>query len=154
MATTIGSTGSSGSPVIKIKVAGVLGDGAEFDATVDTGFSAFISMPIMNALPLGLTLYGTTSVQFGDGNSAARFTALATATISGEPGPQVGVVILEPATTETLVGMSFITSFKKSVFFYRGFIALFDESEMDQIMKKAFEHAGLLSPETPPEKPA
>jgi len=145
MPTTIGSTGKSGSPVIKISIAGVFGTGVEFEATVDTGFSGFVQMPIMSALPLGLTLYGTASVQFGD--SSPRFTALGTARICGETDPQVGVVILEPSTTEVLVGMAFITSFKKAVFFYRGFLALIDEVDMDQTLRRNFEEAGLLKPQ-------
>jgi hypothetical protein len=44
MPTTIGSTGKSGSPVIKISIAGVFGTGVEFEATVDTGFSGISSI--------------------------------------------------------------------------------------------------------------
>jgi predicted aspartyl protease len=155
MAITIGSTGKSGSPVIKFDIAGAFPNSArEFEATVDTGFTGFISMPIMSALPLGLPLYGTTSVQFGDGKTATRFTALAGASLGGVT--EAGVVILEPSTTDLLVGMEFLKSFKKSVLMYRGILFLIDESELDQFIKAAVDAAQKAAgataadPNTPP----
>lgn len=140
MAITIGSTGKSGSPVIKVEIAGAFPNSArEFEATVDTGFTGFISMPIMSALPLGLPLYGTTSVQFGDGKTASRFTALAVASLGGTT--KAGVVVLEPSTQDLLVGMEFLKSFKKSVLMYRGVLFLIDESELDQFVKMATDAA-------------
>ena len=138
MATTIGSTGKSGSPVIKVEIGGAFPNSArEFEATVDTGFTGFISMPIMSALPLGLPLYGTTSVQFADGTIATRFTALGRATLGGVS--EGGVVILEPSTTDVLVGMEFLKSFKKSVLMYRGVLFLIDEAELDDFIKAAID---------------
>ncbi len=140
MPTTIGSTGESGSPVIKIVIAGAFPASAqEFEATVDTGFTGFISMPIMSALPLGLPLYGTTSVQFADGGTSSRFTALGVATLGGET--EAGVVILQPSTTSTLVGMEFLRKFKKSLVMYRGVIVLIDETVVDKFLKTVMEQA-------------
>ena len=131
MATIIGFIGKSGSPCIKLTIEGTFPDsGQEFEVTVDTGFTGFISMPIMMALPLGLALYGTTSVQFGDGKTSTRFTALGMARLEEET--QAGVVILEPSTDTILVGMEFLKAFEKTVFMHRGVLIMMAQSEVDK----------------------
>jgi len=114
---------------------------------VDTGFTGFISMPIMSALPLGLPLYGTTSVQFADGSTSTRFTALGMATLGGET--EGGIVILEPSTTMVLVGMQFLASFKKSVVMHKGVLFLIDEGDVDTALNAAFPTQS-VAPATPP----
>lgn len=147
MPLTIGSTGKSGSPVIKIQIAGAFPTSAiDFEATVDTGFTGFISMPIMSALPLGLPLYGTTTVQFADGKTSTRFTAFGLATLGAET--EGGVVILEPSTTEVLVGMQFLSRFNKSVLMHRGMLFLIDEGDLDAIIRAGAE-AAATAPQPP-----
>ncbi len=156
MALTIGFTSSSGSPVIKLTIAGAFPASAtEFEVTVDTGFTGFISMPIMSALPLGLPLYGTTSVEFGDGSTASRFTALGVATLGGES--ETGVIILEPSTNGVLVGMEFLKKFRKSVVMHRGILFLIDESVLAHsdlgINEEEVRAAAKAGPSPPPSGP-
>lgn len=140
MTTTIGSLDNSGRPIIQITVAGAFPTSAQkFVAMVDTGFTGFLSMPIMSALPLGLPLCGTTSVEFGDGNSSARFTAFCSINLEGEI--EAGIAILEPSTTQIIVGMEFLGRFKKSVAMHRGVLILLDESEVDALVQSAIEAA-------------
>jgi predicted aspartyl protease len=135
MATIIGFIGKSGSPCIKLTIEGTFPDsGQEFEVTVDTGFTGFISMPIMMALPLGLALYGTTSVQFGDGKTSTRFTALAVARLGVDS--EAGVVILEPSHDTILVGMEFLNAFKKTVFMHRGMLMMMDQTEVDKTISE------------------
>ncbi|HTS48125.1 MAG TPA: hypothetical protein VMH05_09285 [Bryobacteraceae bacterium] len=110
-------------------------------------------MPIMSALPLGLPLYGTTSVQFGDGKTATRFTALGVAELGNES--EAGVVILEPSTSTILVGMEFLSAFKKTVFLHRGVLVLLDQSEMDKTLPPDVVEAirQMASPVEAPTKP-
>ncbi len=131
MPTTIGFLGKSGSPCIKIKISGMFpGSAQEFEGTVDTGFTGFISMPTMNALPLGLVLCGTTSVQFADGSTVTRFTALGTVEMATES--KTGVIILEPSTATILVGMELLNAFEKTVFMHRGVLFIMDQAEVDK----------------------
>lgn len=131
MPAIIGLIGKSGSPCIKLRIEGTFpGSGQEFEVTVDTGFTGFISMPIMSALPLGLALYGTTKVTFGDGNTVSRFTALGVAHLSGVQ--KAGVIILEPNTSTILVGMAFLTAFEQTVLMHRGVLILIDQSDADK----------------------
>lgn len=117
---------NSGSPALKIRISGPFGKGVEFDATLDTGFTGFISMPLIRALPLGLVLYGTTSVELADGSKSTKLTAKGMATIEGEK--KVGVVILEPSSNELLLGMAFLRLFQRAVFVTQNTVLLVDES--------------------------
>lgn len=122
----IGFFDKSGSPALKIKICGPFGDGVEFDAILDTGFTGFISMPLIRALPLGLMLYGTTSVELADGSKATKLTAKGAAVVEGER--EIGVVILEPSSNDVLLGMAFLRLFKRAVFCTQNTVLLVDES--------------------------
>lgn len=123
----------SGSPALKIRISGPFGSGVDFDAILDTGFSGFISMPLIRALPLGLMLYGTTSVELADGSKATKLTAKGKATVEGES--RVGVVVLEPSSNELLLGMMFLRLFQRAAFVAQDVVVLIDETrkpEMDE----------------------
>jgi predicted aspartyl protease len=116
----------SGSPALKIRVAGPFATAVEFDAILDTGFTGFICMPLLRALPLGLMLYGTTSVELADGSTSMKLTAKGIAEVEGER--KVGVVILEPTANDILVGMAFLRTFEKALFVTQKLVFLVDES--------------------------
>jgi len=61
-----GSFDEDGSPVVKIKVAGNLGE-REYTAVVDTGCTGFVALPLNEMIPLGLKVDGATTVQLGNG---------------------------------------------------------------------------------------
>src|SRR5260370_33017255 len=85
MPTWTGILDNSGSPVIKISIYGVLDTMAqEFDAIVDTGFTGFLSMPMVDAFPLGLVLAGTTTTVLADGSLSNKLVALGTAAVGSE----------------------------------------------------------------------
>jgi predicted aspartyl protease len=116
----------SGSPALKITISGPFGEGVEFDAILDTGFTGFICMPLLRALPLGLMLYGTTSVELADGSTSMKLTAKGMAKVEGED--KIGVVILEPSANDILIGMAFLRSFEKALFVTQNLVFLVDES--------------------------
>jgi len=115
----------NGSPAIQLRIKGPLGPGREFEATIDTGFTGFLSIPILVALPLGLVLYGTTSVAFANGDTGLRLTAAAEIVIHEES--RVGTAVLEPSSTEILVGIDFLRKFGKAVFLSSRGVTLVDE---------------------------
>jgi predicted aspartyl protease len=129
---------SSGSPGLKIQIGGLLPNTAqEFDAIVDTGFSGFISMPLVKAFPLALVLLGTTNVTFGDGSSSTRITALGVSSVHSEA--RTGVIILEPSGRDILIGMDFLKKFGRVVIVHPNMpgIALVDEKLIDQFIAQA-----------------
>jgi predicted aspartyl protease len=136
MAHAIGSLDKDGSPTLKIKVAGV-NKPTEFVAIIDTGFTGFLSMPLIAAFPLGLPLKGTTSVELADGNEQSKLMAHCKVTIDDKTDPQFGLVILEPSSTAVLAGMEFLRAFKFGLFLSASGIILFDDEEFAKAAREA-----------------
>jgi len=136
MRVTTGSFDSNGSPTLKIQVAGVFSSApTEFQVIIDTGFSGFLSMPLIQAFPLGLPLSGTTSVSLADGATHSKLMASARVTVAGQT--KIGLAILEPSSTDILLGMDFLRTFKLAMIVSEMGVALFDEAELQQTLKDA-----------------
>gem|GEM_PF-1403425 len=133
MSLQIGYVDNNGHPRITIQVRGThQTEFLEIDALVDTGFTGFLMLPIAQALPLGLALYGTGDYNLADGSPISCF--LAEGTIQVRPPSRIianaemlpdhatmlkgiqhenitGVVVL--GGDDALVGMEFIKGLKK-----------------------------------------
>jgi len=135
----IGSLDKDGSPTLKIKVGGVFSGNkpTEFVAIIDTGFTGFLSMPLIAAFPLGLPLSGTTSVQLADGQDQSKLMAQCKVTIDDKTEAKFGLVILEPSSTAILAGMEFLRAFKFGLFLSAGGIVLFDDEEFAKAAEEA-----------------
>lgn len=104
----IGSFAANGDPTLDIEIVG-LGKTAKLTCLVDTGFTGFLSIPLLQALPLGLVLAGTTTVTFANGASEPRLTFLSQARIDGQE--RFGIVFLEFQSSQVLLGMDFLRVF-------------------------------------------
>lgn len=129
----IGSFGKAGSPVLQITVSGPFTNGLEYEAILDTGFTGFLSMPLLEAIRLGLVLHGTTKVSLADGSHNFRLTARGQIEVKGEK--RIGVVILESSSTELLLGMAFLRQFGKVVLVSQYGVILQDEKELLRAIK-------------------
>lgn len=137
MPNVIGYLDNSGAPAIKVSISGPLPNSSqEFEVIIDTGFSGFVSMPILQVFPLGLILYGTTSVTFADGSTDVKLTALGGVTVEGVH--KVGVIILEQSSTEILVGMDFLKTFEVSLFLHPPgpIVALLDDASVKDVLRQ------------------
>lgn len=139
-----GSFGNSGSPILKIAVSGPFSKGKEFEAVLDTGFTGFLSMPLIEAFPLGLVLYGTAGVLLADGRQQFKLTAKGMITVGSEQ--KVGIVILEPGSSELLLGMAFLRQFERVLYVSRNEVVLINEAELQKAI-------GKIAPTTPPGPP-
>lgn len=124
----IGSFDKSGSPILRVSVSGPFTEGVEFDAVLDTGFSGFLSLPLIQAIKLGLVLHGTTFVTLADGSQSFKLTAKGMVAIKGES--QIGVAILEPSSTEILLGMGFLRLFNRALYVSHDAIIVTDLAAM------------------------
>jgi predicted aspartyl protease len=64
MALILGTFDRSGSAIVNIRVAGI-NPAREYTAVIDTGFNAFIAMPIGAMIDLGLKSEGAAKVTLG-----------------------------------------------------------------------------------------
>lgn len=122
-----GSYGEHGDPCINFFLRGVAhpAPGIEYEGIVDTGFSGFVQVNILEACRLQLPLEGVTSVRLADGSTKATLTAIGLASLSEDPDetPVRGTVHLSPST-EVLIGMEFLRAFGKGLGIFKDSVFL------------------------------
>src|ERR1039458_1600308 len=98
MSIQIGYLDSNGHPRLTVRVSGTHPTAhAVIEAMVDTGFTGFLMLPIAQALPLGLALYGTGNYTLADGSSVTNFLAQGPVTVlTPTVVPVIGVSTTAP----------------------------------------------------------
>lgn len=109
----IGSFNNVGSPTVEIEVSGPVTQPTKFTAIVDTGFSGFLLLPLLEAFPVGLILHTTMNVTLADGKTQTKLACLGRVFFDGQD--EIGVVIIEWSSSDILVGMEFLQKFKKQL---------------------------------------
>ena len=123
------------SPAVNIKISGNSPDAAlEVAAIIDTGFTGFISMPLISALPLGLIPKTTTVVILADGTSQTKVLAEGSASI--KDSTQTGFIILEESSNEVLLGMDFLRTFLLMLVVTQEAVLLVDQSELKKFSQR------------------
>ena len=150
MPALIGSFDKIGNPIVTISVRGVFTGGKkEFEAVIDTGFTGFLQMPLIEAFPLGLVLAGTTSVTLADGSASPRLMALGIVAM-GTVEESV-LILLDVGSDAILVGMSLLRRFKKKLVVSSTDVLLEDEPP-PPVLQQATIHPTAVIP-TAPESP-
>ena len=109
-----GTLTESGSPTIKIEVSGV-NSSKTFEALIDTGHDYFVSMPLEDALSLGLILESHATLNYADGSSAGRLIYRSRVTLGSRS--RWGETVLEYGEgAVVLVGMDFLREFELCLF--------------------------------------
>jgi predicted aspartyl protease len=106
-----GTLPDNSSPRIKIELYGLFGrqnPPTVLEAIVDTGFTGGISIPIMQALPLGLTLFSTATFTLADNSKENTFLCLGMARLENEDR---SVVFSLTKGNDILVGTEFLAIF-------------------------------------------
>jgi predicted aspartyl protease len=126
MALILGAFDSSGSAIIKIRVAGAQ-PARDYEAVIDTGFSAFVAMPIGVMIELGLRSEGAARVTLGDGSTIDNLVARASVTVGSRT--EICDILLDESSTEVLVGLSLLRAFNLALIITETVVLLYDEHE-------------------------
>ncbi len=140
-----------GHPYIEITVSldGKDGTGEKYTALIDTGYSGFVSLPLMAALKLGLQPHTTVQYELANGKVSDPVPmALAHACCCGD-GFVSGLVGISEAPSVT-VGMEFLRTCGKGLMVFSTGIVVVDEKEFLDSMKAAAN--ALKEPPEPPGK--
>jgi predicted aspartyl protease len=122
----LGRFDPSGSAIIDISVSGSAGQ-KSYAATIDTGFSGFVALPLNEMIDLGLTIDGAANVQLGDGSIVANH--LSTGSVTLGTVTETGTIVLDENSAEILIGMAFLREFKMAQIVTSTVVVLYDEHE-------------------------
>ena len=110
--------------------------GVEVTGIVDTGFTGFVLLPAPYLLSLGLTPKGTMELTLADGSICIGRLAEAYVSLDKDTG-QTGIVTLERACTEILIGMDFLRRFGLALAVFTNGISLVDEGKLRALISEA-----------------
>lgn len=143
MLAIIGYFNKAGDPCLKVNLAGLFQEnpGLEYEAILDTGFTGFLSMPLVRAFPLGLPLLGTTDSVLADGSTTTALTALCRLTVQSgikkiETQTKTGVVSLQANASDVLLGMDFLRTFGFALVLTKSQILLYEEKATEELAKR------------------
>jgi predicted aspartyl protease len=106
---------------------------------IDTGFTGFLSLPIVSAIPLGLTLFGTSENVYADGSTGSNLMTWGTV-LFGDGKSANGPIGLSPGD-QPLLGMSFLRITKNAILITSDGFTLLNEEWLKQFV---------TPPQTPP----
>ncbi len=101
---------NSGSPTIDIEVFGWNEELRHtVTAVVDTGFTGFLLLPMLDALVIGPILDSVFDITLADGSLQTKLACLGGIHFAGQSQP--GLILVEDQGNEALVGMEFLKTF-------------------------------------------
>ncbi len=77
-------TFENGSPYIEIGISGATKQETKMRALVDTGFNGYLTLPYVDAFPLGLILTGIQASKLADGSTSHYFVCVGEISIGGK----------------------------------------------------------------------
>jgi predicted aspartyl protease len=121
---------TKGNPCIRLPLEGIFGRSTEKlglrpEALIDTGFTGFISMPMEHAFLLALPLSCWTSSTLADGSTHDKLAASVHVKLVGKA--TWGEAILEPHSSEYLVGLEFLRTFHLALVLTEKEVLLFND---------------------------
>jgi len=143
----LGSFDEYGNATVGIEVAGASGSKA-YRAIIDTGFSGFVALPLMEMIPLGLSTQGAANVMLGDGSIISSSVSTGAVTLGGQV--ESGTILLDDNSTDILVGMAFLREFKIALIVTNNTVVLYDEHETLEAVAKFMGAAPQGQPNTSP----
>lgn len=74
----------NGNPYIEIEIKGISDEQKKLKALIDTGFNGYLTLPYIEAFPLGLVLTGIQSSRLADGSISHHFVCIGTVIFDGK----------------------------------------------------------------------
>ena len=107
-----GALNGNYSPTINIEMYGQLSNAEQqaqlYEAIIDTGFTGAVSIPLVKALPMGLTLFSTASYTLADGSQASVFLCFGIVRLNGA---ERTLVFSLSQGNDILLGTEFLAAF-------------------------------------------
>ena len=122
----LGKFDNDGNATITIRVDGNSGF-KDYAAIIDTGFSGFVALPMLDMVELGLKTEGAANVTLGDGSTTVNLISSGLVTLGSQA--EIGTIILDEKSTDVLVGMALLREFKLALILTNNAIVLYDENE-------------------------
>jgi predicted aspartyl protease len=122
----LGTFDSDGNATINIRVDGNSGF-KNYTAIIDTGFSGFVALPILDMVDLGLRTEGAADVTLGDGSTTVSHLSSGIVTLGSQA--EIGTILLDENSTDVLVGMALLREFKLALILTNSTVVLYDEHE-------------------------
>jgi predicted aspartyl protease len=132
-----GRLDANGHPYVKIVVSadGADGSGMTFEALIDTGFTGFVSLPIIAATSLKLQPHTTATYELANGKSSDPIPlARAFACVSGDKF--VAGVVSISEHVRVLVRVEFLRNCGKSLIFSSNSIGIIDDEEFKKYVEQ------------------
>ncbi|HKS80897.1 MAG TPA: hypothetical protein VJR23_05285 [Candidatus Acidoferrales bacterium] len=127
-----------GHPIIDILVSadGKPGTGVTLPALIDTGFSGFVSLPLIASTQLGLKPHTVTRCQLANGTVSDPVPlARAFACIPGDDFVP-GLISISEESTAVMIGVEFLRSCRKGLMVFSNGVVIVDEGEFrNQILR-------------------
>jgi predicted aspartyl protease len=144
----LGAFDDAGNATVKIRVSGDLGTN-DYTAIVDTGFSGFVAMPLVEMVPLGLSTQPTAAtVILGNGEVIYNLVSAGTVTLGGQA--ETGSILLDDTTNDVLIGMAFLRTFRLALIVTDTAIVLHDRAETLEAVARFMQTAPVGLPNTSP----
>jgi len=125
-----------GHPYVNVTVSADQKTGQTYEAMIDTGFSGFVSLPIMAASLLGLKAHATAKYTLANGKLSDPVPlAYGFACLEGERYVRGLISISE--NISTVVGMEFLAKGGKALILGSGGVVIMDEKELLQGLELA-----------------
>jgi predicted aspartyl protease len=129
-----------GHPFVEITVSADGKTGSKYTALIDTGYSGFVSIPLMAATLLGLKAQTTVCYELANGKQSEPIPhALGYACVEGDPFVQ-GLIAFS-GNTSAIVGVDFLTRCGHILLMSSKGITLLNEKEMEEVLREAAKEA-------------
>jgi predicted aspartyl protease len=143
----LGTFDEYGNATIGISVAGSVGS-KNYRAIIDTGFSGFVALPLVEMIDLGLSTQGAANVTLGNGSIISSLVSTGTVTLGAQM--ETGTILLDDVSTDILIGMAFLREFKIALIVTNTAIVLYDEHEALEAVLNFVATAPQGQPDTSP----